>query len=531
MEFYLCQQLMAFISSQTGSMGVRILELKMPAAYSEMELAFQIEKKLQVKEFTFQVENKSLDARKKNDIHWLLKVSIHVPGILPHECESPVSFEIPFKRRNKKVVITGSGPAGFFAAFVLQQAGFDTMILERGSNVNKREAGILHFEKTGKFDPISNYSFGEGGAGTFSDGKLTSRSKHISAEREFVISSYIDAGAPAEIRYMAHPHIGSDNLRQVVRSLRNKYLELGGDIRFETTLFNLVKDKGLIKNVITDEDEFHGDYFIIAPGHSAYETYRMLIREGVIFRTKNFALGCRAEHLQSDINRAQWGVEKLEGVKAAEYRLTSTADGKHPVYSFCMCPGGTVVPAASYARQNIVNGMSNYRRDGRFANAACVAGIHPDQMAGKKISPEDALSWLEALEQSFFDFSGGYKAPFCNIRDFLKGKESTCIPETSYPLGLKPAPLWTMLPEQIVLPMREGLKTFDRKIKGYENGILLGLESKTSSPIQVLREKTGVCVGFSNLFIVGEGSGYAGGIISSAADGIKVARQIIIKEN
>jgi len=255
------------------------------------------------------------------------------------------------------------------------------------------------------------------------------------------------------------------------------------------------------------------------------------MRRGVHFRTKNFALGCRVEHHQSVINQAQWGTAKLDNVKAAEYRLTSEADGKHPVYSFCMCPGGVVVPAATYADQNIVNGMSNYQRDGRFANAACVTGIHPDQLAGRKLSPGDALLWLEALENSFFNFSGGYQAPFCSIRDFLSGTIPCSIPETSYPLGLKPAALWEMLPVAIVQSMRAGLIFFNRKIRNYENGIMLGLESKTSSPIQVLREKSGVCTDFANLYVAGEGSGYAGGIISSAADGIKIALQIIAKEN
>jgi uncharacterized FAD-dependent dehydrogenase len=230
------------------------------------------------------------------------------------------------------------------------------------------------------------------------------------------------------------------------------------------------------------------------------------------------------------INLAQWGTAKLEGVRAAEYRLTSEGDGRHPVYSFCMCPGGMVVPAATSREVNIVNGMSNFRRDGRFANAGCVAGIHPDQLAGRTVTPAEALSWLEDLERSFFEFSHGYQAPFCSVSDFLNGTEPTSIPETSYPLGLKPAPLWNMLPPAVTAALRVGLKDFDRRLRGYGNGILLGLESKTSSPIQVLREKNGLCTGFENLFLAGEGSGYAGGIVSSAADGIRIAMNIIGKE-
>ncbi|MDP1621205.1 MAG: FAD-dependent monooxygenase [Bacteroidales bacterium] len=508
-------------------MGFKIIEIKAPTGYSDTELKHQIGKQLHLTEFTWQIENKSLDARKKNNIHWLLRIAVHSKSPGGQEPEPFTPLDIPYKPRNKRVIITGSGPAGFFAAIVLQKAGFDTILLERGADVAKRAQGIRGFEKIGTFSPVANYAFGEGGAGTFSDGKLTSRSKHISRERDFFISSYIDAGAPAEIRYMAYPHVGSDNLRVVVKNLRDTYLQHGGEFRFETMLNDLATEKGRVTEAITGNESITGDYFIIAPGHSAYETYRMLMARGVQFRTKNFAIGCRAEHRQEEINRAQWGIGKLDGVKAAEYRLTSEADGKHPVYSFCMCPGGMVVPAATYAHLNIVNGMSNYRRNGLFANAGCVAGIHPDQLAGLSVTPLEALQWLEDLEHSFYEFSGGYSAPFCTISDFIHGKEPRDIPETSYPLGLKPAPLWNMLPTVVTHALREGLKDFDRRLRGYGNGILLGLESKTSSPIQALREKNGLCTGFENLFLAGEGSGYAGGIVSSAADGIKIAMNII----
>jgi uncharacterized protein len=512
-------------------MGYKVIQLKLPTGYSEIELRQRIEKELSVKDFSFQIETKSLDARKKNNIYWLLRIAVLSPEIPDGEFESPKGLEIPYKPRNKRVVITGSGPAGFFAAFVLQKAGFQTFLLERGADVNKREKGIIQFERSGEFNPVANYSFGEGGAGTFSDGKLTSRSKHISREKEFIISSYIEAGAPEEIKYMAYPHLGSDNLKTIVKNLRQQYQELGGEILFETTLTDLVLENGIVAEAILDQERFSADYFIMAIGHSSYETYRMMMKVGVPFRTKNFAIGTRAEHKQEEINRAQWGVEKLQGVKAAEYRLTSVADEKHPVFSFCMCPGGMVVPAATYKHINIVNGMSNYRRNGKFANAACVAGIHPDHLAGKKLTPLEALDWLENLENSFFEFAQGYQAPFCSIKDFLSGNEPKKIPETSYPLGLKPAPLWDLLPSAVTQSLRVGIQEFMHKLKGYENGILLGLESKTSSPIQVVREKSGLCTGFQNLFMVGEGSGYAGGIISSAADGIKTAMQIISKES
>ena len=249
----------------------------------------------------------------------------------------------------------------------------------------------------------------------------------------------------------------------------------------------------------------------------------MLIRRGVLFRTKNFALGSRMEHRQEIINLAQWGHESLPGVKAAEYRLTSPADGNHPVFSFCMCPGGMVVPAAAYPETNIVNGMSYYRRDGQFANAACVAGIHPDALAGKQVSPMEVLDLIEDMEKSFYIHTGNYQAPVCSITSFLNRKEVKTSFDSSYPLGLMAAPIWELLPRQVVLSMQAGLTDFIKKLKGFETGNLLGLESKTSSPVQVLREPNGRCHGFDNLYIVGEGSGYAGGIISSGADGVKAA--------
>ncbi|HSV87218.1 MAG TPA: hypothetical protein VLH61_01095, partial [Bacteroidales bacterium] len=253
----------------------------------------------------------------------------------------------------------------------------------------------------------------------------------------------------------------------------------------------------------------------------------MLINRGVIFRLKNFALGCRAEHPQEFINLSQWGSVSLKGVKAAEYRLTSKGTGNIPVYSFCMCPGGIVVPATSYAGQNIVNGMSYYRRAGSFANASCVAGINPSLLSDKIKTPLEALAWLEDLEGSFFRFSNGYQAPACTIKDFLNSRLSATLPKSSYPLGLVQAPLWGMLPANIVQALKAGLGDFSRKLKGYDQGVLIGLESKTSSPVQVLRNKYGLCDGFENLFTAGEGSGYAGGIVSSAADGIRTALHII----
>jgi len=511
-------------------MGFKSIALKLPTDFTTEQLQKKIAKELRIKDFSFQIENKSLDARKKSNIFWLVKVAVKSPEIKEDEPLISETLEIPYKKRAEQIVVVGSGPAGFFCALVLQKAGFNVTLIERGSDVAKREKSISNFERTGIFDTKNNYSFGEGGAGTFSDGKLTSRSKRISKEKQFILSSYVNAGAPEEIMYMAHPHLGTDNLRKIVRNLRVEFENIGGRILFETMFENLTIRNSKVIEVLTSRGNIPADALFIASGHSAHETYQMLIRNGIPFRTKNFAIGSRMEHRQEIINLAQWGHTKLPGVKAAEYRLTSPADGKHQVFSFCMCPGGIVVPAAAYENTNIVNGMSFYKRNGNFANAACVAGIHPDELAGKTVSPLEALNNLKNMEESFFQYSNGYEAPACSISDFLNLRSKNNNLESSYPLGLRTAPLWELLPTPVVKSMQVGLSDFIRKMRGFKTGNLLGFESKTSSPVQVIREKNGLVENFDNLFMIGEGSGYAGGIISSAADGIRAAMSLVMKK-
>ncbi len=508
-------------------MGQKNITLKMPTDFTEGDLKHKIGKKQRIKNFTFQIEGKSLDARNKSNIHWLVRVLITSEEIKEKISGKDLELNIPYKKRKENVIIVGSGPAGFFAAYVLQIAGFKTSLLERGSEVEKRIKSVNDFEKTSVFNPENNYAFGEGGAGTFSDGKLTSRSKHISLERKFIIKTYIEAGAPKEIKYLAQPHLGSDKLKTILKNIRLKYCEIGGVLNFETQLTDVKIKEGNASSVETNSGVMDTSILVLATGHSAYETYRILMQKGLRFRTKNFALGCRMEHPQQIINLAQWGKEKLPGVKAAEYRLSSKADGKQQVYSFCMCPGGTIVPAAAYPNSNIVNGMSLYNRDAKFANAACVAGVNLNELLEREVSASEALDWLEKLEQSFYEQTNSYQAPSCSISDFINKKNPKSNLESSYPFGLTPEPLWDMLPVKVSNSIREGLKDFSRKIKNFESGNLVGLESKSSAVIQVLRARSGLCEGFENIYMLGEGSGYAGGIISSAADGIKGAMNII----
>ncbi len=511
-------------------MGYQSLLIKAPAAYLPEQLRSIISKNLGIDHFSWQMESKSLDARNKNNIHWVIKVGVFSDEIQGLHPEPAPILQIPHTKRAGHILVVGSGPAGFFAALVLQKAGFQVTLVERGSEVAKRKKALRVFEKGGSFDSDNNYAFGEGGAGTFSDGKLTARSKHITAERQFILSSYVKAGAPEEILYMAHPHLGTDHLYSMVGQLRKHLIELGGTILFDTTLLDIKVKDGRVREAVTSSGSHLIDAVFLAPGHSAYDTFRMLMRRGVLFRTKGFALGSRVEHPQELINKAQWGMPSLSGVKAAEYRLSSPGDGRHPVYTFCMCPGGMVVPATASDGCNVVNGMSYYNRGGKFANAACVAGVHPGEIIGENASANEVLDYMEQLESRFYQEVGGHSAPTCSVKDFLDGKLRMTRFESSHPLGNTPVPLWEMLPLHLVNAMRVGLKDFSRKMKGFESGILMGLESKTSAPIQVVREAGGRCAGFENLFLIGEGSGYAGGIISSGADGVKAAMHYVLSQ-
>lgn len=504
-------------------MGYKSIQIKLPTNYSLHEVRQAVSRKLGIKEFTVQFEKKSLDARKKNDIHWQVNLMVSSDQLTGDEFVAPDLLKIPYRKRTEKVIVIGSGPAGFFAAHVLQLAGFQVTIVERGSEVSKRSQSILLLETKGKFTDQNNYAFGEGGAGTFSDGKLTSRSKHISDERQFILSEYVKAGAPQEIEYMAHPHVGTDNLKIVVANLRKQFLENGGTFLFDTQLQDIKLKGNRVDKIVTNNGELEADHIILATGHSAYDTYRMLIERGVKFGTKNFAIGHRIEHPQTLINQAQWGKDALPGVKAAEYRLATKTTSGLPVYTFCMCPGGHVVPAAAYEEKSVVNGMSYYKRDGAFSNAGCVVGVHPDMLLGHACTALEILDWMDRLEGKFYSFTNSYVIPANRALDYIKKTESKKLSQSTYSLGLQPAPLYNMIPTVVSNALAEGLGDFSRKLKGFEHGLLMGLESKTSSPIQVLREKDGSCIGFDNLYFVGEGSGFAGGIISSAADGVKCA--------
>ncbi|MGA2547115.1 MAG: FAD-dependent protein [Rectinemataceae bacterium] len=507
-------------------MGYAEYEVRIPAGEGDEELRAAVAKITGLREFSVAILGKSLDARRKSRIEWQYRVGITADGIPGGAAPIPNTLAHDSVGRGARVVVIGSGPAGIFAAAYLVRSGFRVAVLERGSRVEERRAAIREFESGGAFPKKNNYPFGEGGAGTFSDGKLSSRTKNIGPERNYIFSDFIAAGAPQEISHMTHPHLGSDKLFAMTRRMRDSLSALGVEFRFDTMAVDVSTRGDRVDAVITADGPVDADYLVFACGHSAMETYRMLIERGVPFRAKNFAIGFRTEHEQTLINRAQWGVDALPGVKAAEYRLTARASDGTGLYSFCMCPGGTIVPAAAYEGTNVVNGKSDYARAGRWANAAVVAELNLESLLARELRADEALDWLEALERSYFSFAGGYRSPAMTVENFLSGKPGGGLLPSSYPLGLAPADFRDLLPAGLVTPLREGLRSFCGKLRGYETGQLLGLESKTSAPIQALRHPELLYSRYENLYVAGEGSGWSGGIVSSAADGLKVAQAL-----
>lgn len=505
-------------------MGYAEITLKLPAGYSENLLKKKISEEISSRNFTFHILKRSLDARNKRDIHFLARIGVTSDNLSGNPPEIR-KLEIIKRHTDKKVVVTGCGPAGIFAALVLQKAGFSVTIIEKGAEVAKRKEKISEFEKTGTFDFFGGYCFGEGGAGTFSDGKLTSRTKTISLEKDFIFDTFIKAGAPEEIAYETYPHVGSDNLKKIIPAIISEFRKLGGEVLFESEVTEIFKSGDRITAVgISGKStgKIEGDYFIFANGHSSFKLYKLLISNGVSFSTKPFAIGFRVEHLQEELNFSMWRKRSLPGVKAAEYHLTADCDPGH-AFTFCMCPGGRVVQSAPDEVSSVVNGMSNYARDGRFANSAVVTPFSLEELAGKEISAGTALDLLENMEHKFYNFRKSFDIPAARISDIIHGKKTAELPESSFSFNLVPADLSEFFPETVYERLRRGLQIFSKKLDCFENGTAMGFESKTSAPVKCLRNQDLTAAPFTNLYICGEGSGYSGGIVSSAADGIKTA--------
>ena len=437
------------------------------------------------------------------------------------------------RQPEKNPVVVGFGPAGMFAALTLARSGLEPIIFERGGDTDSRVAAVEKFFNGGELDENSNVQFGEGGAGTFSDGKLTTRLNDPLID--FVLKTFVDAGAPPEILHEQKPHVGTDNLRTVVKNIRKEILSRGGKIFFNAQVTDVEIVNGKISGVIVNNSEkFSTDAIFLAVGHSARDTYEMLNRRGVAMTAKDFAVGVRIEHPQEFINRAQYGEDfRNPKLPVAEYVLTFKDELRgRGAYSFCMCPGGHVIAATSTSGHVVTNGMSNFFRDSGTANGALVVTV------GKKDFGSDVLrgvNFQKNLEQLAFVQGGkNFRAPVQSVGDFVNGHvgSKNFLVKPTYPIGFTPADLHEILPREVCLTLIDALKSFDKKIPGFAAADvpLTGVETRTSSPVRILRDDDSrQSVNVKNFYPIGEGAGYSGGITSSAIDGIKSAKIFLKK--
>ncbi|ENO1895688.1 NAD(P)/FAD-dependent oxidoreductase [Vibrio vulnificus] len=526
---------------------IRLTELRLPLDHEEGALLEAITAKLGIpaeQVLSFSMFRRGYDARKKTNIQLIYTLDIEVANqdkLLakfskdPHVRETPdmeykYVAQAPANLTERPIVI-GFGPCGLFAGLVLAQMGFNPIIVERGKEVRERTKDTFGFWRKRTLNPESNVQFGEGGAGTFSDGKLYSQVKDPNFYGRKVITEFVEAGAPEEILYVSKPHIGTFKLVTMIEKMRAKILELGGEIRFSTRVDDIHMEDGQITGVtLSNGEELKSRHVVLAVGHSARDTFEMLHDRGVYMEAKPFSVGFRIEHKQSMIDEARFGSNAGNPILgAADYKLVHHCKNGRTVYSFCMCPGGTVVAATSEEGRVVTNGMSQYSRAERNANSAIVVGISPeidypgDPLAGIRFQRE--------LESNAYRLGGeNYDAPAQKIGDFLKGRDPSALGdvEPSFTPGIKLTDLEKALPSFAIEAIREAIPAFDRKIKGFasEDGLLTGVETRTSSPVCIKRDKEYQSVNLKGFYPAGEGAGYAGGILSAGIDGIKVAEAV-----
>ncbi len=530
---------------------IRVNEIKLALDEEEDILPERAAKILKInKKYikSYTIYKKSVDARKKDDVHFTYSLDVVITldeNQIVQKCKSPkVQLVQPYKYvmpENKRVskfrpVVVGFGPAGMFAGLILAQAGLRPIILERGKDVDSRTADVNKFWQTRELNEESNVQFGEGGAGTFSDGKLTTGIKSPFIRK--ILEELYEAGAPEEILYSSKPHIGTDRLITVVKNIRKKIEKLGGEVRLECRLERLICANGFVHGVTYSHRgeafDLETDSVIMAIGHSARDTVEMLYSMGVEIIQKPFSVGARIEHPQSLINKAQYG--KFAGNKklgAADYKLACHGLHERGAYTFCMCPGGTVVAAASEKEGVIVNGMSSLARDGENANSALLVGIEPKDFPSEH--PLAGIYYQRQIENTAFKLAGGdYRAPAQLVGDFLKGIESKALGSVNptCATGVTLTNLDECLPSKVSATMKSAIVEMDKKLKGFNmyDAVLTAPETRSSSSVRILRDDLLQC-NIRGVYPCGEGAGYAGGIISAAVDGVKCAHAVLGDEH
>ncbi len=500
-----------------------LTDIKLPVERGEKDLIAIAEKKLGGKAGYFAIKKKSLDARDKNNIRFIYSIEF---SKAPLQKQERVFEKLPkSKLPQDPVLVVGSGPAGLFCALRLIDYGVMPIVIERGESVEDREKSIHRFFRDKRLDTNSNIQFGEGGAGTFSDGKLNTQT-HSPLNRE-VLELFVRFGAPEEILFLSKPHIGSDNLKRVVKNMREYIRSKGGQVLFNARLEDIILQDGEVKEVVVGGKKFPVAALILAIGHSARDTFEMLLQRGVPIRQKDFAVGVRIEHLQSKIGFAQYG-KGYEKLPAADYKLVSHAS-ERAAFTFCMGPGGFVMPSASEEGGVVTNGMSNYARDGQNANSALIAQVTQADFGSD--APLAGVEFQRKLERAAFLAGGStYSAPIQLVGDFLKDKTSDVFRSVSptYAAGTVFADLREVLPLPITNALKAAILDMDRRLRGFADpdAVLTAVESRTSSPVRIERDDALQSIGVKKLFPCGEGAGYAGGITSSAADGLRVAEAI-----
>ncbi len=519
---------------------LRVRQIKLNINHTEQELKEKLAQKLKLKSndiLSFKINKQSIDARDKPNLLYVYEIDVTVKNekqILKKKNKDIIqtpdeTYKLPNHGENPlnhQIVIVGSGPAGLFAGYMLAKAGFKPLIIERGEDIDARVKTVETFWKTGKLNLGSNVQFGAGGAGTFSDGKLNTLTKDKFNRHKEVLNIFVKNGAPKDILYLNKPHIGTDLLRDVIKNMIEEFKSMGGQIKYQTQLTNIITKDGQLTHIETNyKNIVPCENLILALGHSSRDTFEMLLKQGLEIIPKPFAIGVRLQHPQSLIDESQYGSNNLN-LPPASYKLTYQTSKKRGVYSFCMCPGGYVVNASSEKGLLAINGMSNHKRDSKNANSAIIVTVSPEDF-GK--NPLDGVNFQRKLEAKAYQIGSG-KIPTQLFKDFVQNKKSTNfnlinpVFKGDYTL----TNLREIFPPYINEALIESIKHFGQKIKGFDGDsvILSAVESRTSSPIKIIRNEN-YTANIKGIYPCGEGAGYAGGITTSAIDGIKVAEVII----